>query len=573
MAIKLDIDIDRLRRAIDCSRQDHEDKRDLRAGLMEVLAGKAFGKGKGTDQRYPVNMMRLAPSILLPRLAASDPQNTVTTKYPTLKPTASKLESTTNERYEEMKLGETVRECAFNALFGLSIAKVARDRGEQTDPMNIGEVFVEPIDFDALILDSTATRWGQLEYIGDIYRVPYDEVMDNPTFDEDAKKDLQPDRARSEGQSETRVSDLSRGDDPYKYEYRDHVELADIFLPKRGLFITVPWNDHKLVLDAFEWNGPKHGPYHRLSFFDIPNNIYPAAPAAYWDDLNDMINTVMIKIAELIDKYKTVLLYTGNAADTAERIRKANHLEAVKCDNPQDVDTRTFAGVDSSMLAIVMNLRDMFSYMAGGLDLFGGLGPQSDTLGQDQLLKQSGDITISDMQHAVLKFTQNIMRDVAWYMYSDPVQTYDPVYRNKVSGIETIRRFGPEERLTEFIRFNFKIEPYSMQHMSPQTRLAQMQSFVMQIYTPMAQMFAQSGLMLDLQEFMDIFGRYSGVPEFSDLIKRQQPMGELPEGTPTKPGVTRRENVRINVPGRARSDGTRLLQEAMAAENSGGRPY
>lgn len=62
----------------------------------------------------------------------------------------------------------------------------------------------------------------------------------------------------------------------------------------------------------------------------------------------------------------------------------------------------------------------MMSYIAGNLDVLGGLSAQSDTLGQDRILNQSANQRINDMQSRVYSFTTKVIEALGWYVWNDP---------------------------------------------------------------------------------------------------------------------------------------------------------
>lgn len=98
-----------------------------------------------------------------------------------------------------------------------------------------------------------------------------------------------------------------------------------------------------------------------------------------------------------------------------------------------------------------------------------------------------------------------------------------------------------------------------MQHQSPGQRLQTINQIVQGILVPAMPLLQQQGMELNMPALLDLYSKYSNLPELRDLVTQvnQGPPG--PEGDspgsdrnrPRQSPVTTRENVRVNRPGAA----------------------
>ena len=97
----------------------------------------------------------------------------------------------------------------------------------------------------------------------------------------------------------------------------------------------------------------------------------------------------MRQLVREAQRYKVVGRTRGVDSEDAERIRAASDGEIVGVDNPEAIQEKMFGGLDQRNFAFMLQIKQLFSWQAGNLDLMGGLGAQSETATQDQLLHAS----------------------------------------------------------------------------------------------------------------------------------------------------------------------------------------
>jgi hypothetical protein len=209
-----------------------------------------------------------------------------------------------------------------------------------------------------------------------------------------------------------------------------------------------------------------------------------------------------------------------------------------------------FGGADNVNMQFAIHLKDVFAYVAGNIDVLGGLSAQSETLGQDKLLSDNASELVRDMQARVYEFTQGVLSDVGWYMWEDPNIDLPMTRRIEQANVDVFQRFNQEAKRGEFLAYNIQIEPFSMQPKSPAERLGTIQNLVQTTIIPLAQLLEMQGMTFDFQAFLKLVSRYGNLPEVTEIIRstgREQTEQEGPVQTPRQSPVTTRNTVRRNV--------------------------
>lgn len=521
--------IKRLQDSINWSYQRLQPFRETRKHGVDQLVGKHYGSAEHKD-RVPVNFIELATTIYTHQLVAQAPQALVTTELKNLKAQAYELEVAINHFIrKKIRFAEALQEAVVDALYGMGILKVGICPYQHGYEHDTGIVYVEAVSLDDWVHDMTAKRWADVDYMGNKYRVPFDELIESLPNSE-AKKKLQPRESSAAFESDS-VAEISIGDAAVEdNEARDYVELWDIYLPKERLMLTLeafPTDEDDLFasepLKITEYEGPLHGPFHRLGFSKVPSNTMPLAPVAIWEDLHDLANNIFNKTGRQALRQKTVTGYQGSAQGDAERVRDARDGEMVRMDNPQGVQQFSFGGADQVNLAFAVQLQQLFSYFAGNLDSLGGLGAQSATLGQDQMLAESASQRIKFMQSVTVDFTQRVLHDVAYYMIGDPLLQLPLMKKIPKSDLEVPFTFRSWEMAGDFLDYNFNIEPHSLSFRSPNERLQLVMRLLGEIIMPLSPIMAQQGIVPNFDGILRTIARYSEMSELEDLLTFSAP--------------------------------------------------
>ncbi len=572
--------LDRLSRAVDFSRWRLQAFRENRLSALRQFVG-AHYSWSGSPQRVPLNLLQLAVNIYLRQLVARAPRAMVSAKDPQLKPVAADMQAWMDKATCGMHLDASLRLCVLNALFSLGIMKVGEahvgDMEILGTTQHVGQPFAEPVDLDDWVHDITAKRYDQVQFAGNRYRVSLDEAKSNPLFNPIARNKLTAQtRFAYNERGDVRTSTLSQSTMQLYDEYQDHVELWDIWLPKEKLVLVMPYQDsveggfaNVTPLKVIEWTGPTDGPFLTLSYCDVPNNVMPAAPVQALQDLHELVNILWRKLGRQGERQKTITGVMGTATDDAERINRTDDGMAVRVDFPDRCKELSFGGMKPENLAAVIQAKDLFVYMAGNLDSLGGLSPQAQTLGQDELLNKNSAAQIAEMQDRTINFTAKVYKDIGEQWWTNPVLTYEA--SRQVAGIDIPVSITPQMRQVPFSKLDFEIDPYSMQHDTPQTRLAGTLQMLQQVVLPAMPSIAQQGGQIVWQEVFATLAKYGNFPDLNDWLKWGPPpemqgaqqMAQQAAQAPGMPSNTTRTNVRINRPGATSQGQGQIMQQLL----------
>lgn len=541
--------------------------RQRRLWFVREYLGKHHGVAAASKEQ-PVNFAQLATDIYLRQMIAGAPRALVTTPYEQLKHLARKATQGVNHQIEEIALEGSLRTIVKDAIFCVGIAKIALEASPAVTindrQHEVGKPFVDPISIDNFVLDMTAHRWQQIDYAANRYRVPYDAFMQSPQYKN--KDDLSPTRWKIDQESsETRTETIVQGD-AYsdESEWRKRIELWDVFSPADNLIFTIADQKRDQVLAVRQWEGPAHGPFRMLAFHanEVPDSIMPLAPLASLIDLHGVGNELFRKISQQARDQKTVTAVAAGeeANKDARNIRDAADGEIIKVRDPKNVQELRYRGVDGPTLAFFLQIRQLFSYFGGNLDVMGGMRAESPTLGQDIILQQSSSQKLAGMQESVVAFTRDLIADLGWYMWTDPL--LNVTLTRKVPGLgERVERLRAMDLVGRFGDFNFKIEPYSLQRHSPSERMGLVMNLVTTTIIPLIGLFAQQGIQVKLGVLMKLIAEYVNLPELLDVLEfHGQPAG------PAGPIVPTGEDLPMRAPNQAPRE--RTSRGGMSMEGS-----
>jgi hypothetical protein len=321
---------------------------------------------------------------------------------------------------------------------------------------------------------------------------------------------------------------FASGSKKSSYSGQKKIYLIDLWLPKAGVVITMPWDLNEGIarfklLRNVEWNGPERGPYKLLSFNDVPDNVMPVAPASLWYDLHELNNDLFVKLGRQANRQKTLtLVQKGQGKEDGSKMVDASDGEAITVDSPKNVNEITMGGVNQQNFSFFMTVKELFNYMGGNIDTIGGLGASADTYGQDRLISQAATERLSKMQERTIKFTQEVGRDLAWYLWDDPLINI-PITKNipgTSMSIET--SFNENTKAGSFFDYTFDIVPYSMTIESPGQKLSKIGQLLQQYIFPIMPNLQQQGLVLNGEKLLDLVARYSNVHELKNMFTDMQ---------------------------------------------------
>lgn len=528
----------KLQTAIEWSRKQLTPYRERRHKFLQQYVGKHWGRSGDTNERMPMNMLALAVQTFSRNLAARNPAVTISSRRRDLAPMAKKLELTVNQTVEEIDLRTALATAAFDAIFFAGAVKVGITEGAEAELHgelhDAGLPFVDSIDPDDLLLDMNARRFESMQYCGNRYMLPLEQVKDSKIFGAAGDNLVAATNLSHNEYGDSRVQTLVNEDTYFQDSSAAFpmVELWDIWIPYERLLVTFAADasgniDCSRPLREIEWSGPEMGPFHILSLGDMSGTIVPVPPITNLIDMNDAINRSFRKLIRQLERQKTITVVSGAADEDGNRILQADDGDIVRVDRPEATKEMRFGGPDQVASAFTIQMRELFSYIAGNLDAVAGLSQTAGTLGQEELIKASSSERILDMQSRMLSFTRGVLQDVASWLFYDPVRDFDVAIPLGNSGITLDTKFTAKEREeSEFIEMEMKIAPVSMQDASPTQRLQTLTNTASNYLIPLAPVLQQQGLQFDAAAFTRQIAELTNTPEVEELVV---PVGEMPD--------------------------------------------
>ena len=243
----------------------------------------------------------------------------------------------------------------------------------------------------------------------------------------------------------------------------------------------------------------------------------------------------------------------------------------VQMNDPNSVKVFENPGIDQQLMSYGMSLDNIMDKIGGNLSALGGLGPQSETVGQDRMALGQANTRVDDMRNETFEAVSSVCKSLLYYWWNDPVQDFEDV----VHVSDTIQmpfNIAAESRGEIWHELNFDVRPYSMQHSTPEQRA----QFVMELINNpnMIQMLQENGKTFDMDRILSLLSEYNNIPELMDIIVNQdgQPlMGQ--ESVGKKPGSsmptnTTRTYERVSRPGATDRGQNQMMQQMLAAQNN-----
>lgn len=531
-----------------------------RMGALRQFVGSHYGE-HAARKTVPINLVELAVSTYLRLLAARAPQALAITEDRKLKGPANGLEKELNKWIKTIDLEATNRAVVFDALIGgLGIWKIT-PQATQSAMLNgiqlpLGRPYVNRIDLDYWVHDC-GVRDFEDAYRGHLVRLPREWAMNSGLLDKGdvSQLDTLTNRAYDE-LGETRIETLSTGTTSHQYDYEDWVEFWELYLPRRRQVIYVANNDPTKILRTIQWRGPENGPFRLLFYSKVPDNIMPPGFVNNLLDLHDLINSMFRKLGEQATRQKSLTLFESGSEDDSRRIKSSSDGDMTRVDNLNKISAYKTGGADNESLLALQHFWSQFDTISGNLSMLAGLGPQSGTLGQDQLIEANASKRLADMQDTTVKQVTKVIEDMAHYLWIDPLTTYKhTLVPPGNTGITVETKLEPHRRQQPFSELDIQIEPYSMSHQTPSMRLQTMMQVLEKLVMPFMPGITARGGELDIKAVLDYAAKYSNTPEVKDLIKwrepdeQQQGQGEAVRQSPNttktyervgRPGQTKR---------------------------------
>lgn len=563
-------------------------QREERQATLQQLVGTHFSQF-GADEKVALNIVEMWRGIYKRKLVPRNPAVMVTTargyRRDELEAEAFAEEIAMTREIRRIKLKQILREVVDEALMAFGQARVGvEDGGEVVDALygvSLGtqsRSFIVPVTLEHWVHDLSAERWPQVTFGGQRSRISLDDAKDEPSWNQEVRESLSArDGLEATFAEEHRGSELTTRYAATTDEFEPHIEYWDFFVPTQkdwdgpGWIVTIPSDGSARLLNAVE---VKRNPFHRLIFNDVPSNTLPLPPiAASVLDLSDLVNNLFNKAADQALRQKSLGIAPGAKPDELERICDSDDGEMMVA-GARDIREMRFGGADPATLTTIIQAKAFLNEMGGNLTALGGLGPQSETVGQDQMFLQQANERVEDWQETTFEFTKELIEAIADFRFDDPLHTLGES-KELPGGLgleiesDSLDAFNRQGGREDFV---FEINPYSQEHDTPKSKLAA----ILQLTDRMLQAIAIAGpgsAMFDVQEYQQILARFGNVPELARLFKFQPtgvPMAEPGGGRNggTKSPVTSRTYTRKGSSGTQSARDHEMTMALMGAARS-----
>jgi hypothetical protein len=563
--------------------------REERREAVRQMVGRHWSE-EGTQEKVPVNLISKYVKIVGRSMVPKEPRVLLSTFDRAHKPMVSACQTWVNKEIEQLRLANTLQRCVIDGLFSIGICKVAlgtpADSARMSWNLKAGSVFCERVDLDDFVFDIHARDFQECSFIGHRYRVPLEVIREDKHYNRQAREALVAHYDQAFNlEGDERISMLGRsyyGIDSEEFE--DLIDLWEVYLPRHRLVLTLA--DDSLTganesraggagvpLREQPWLGPDTGPYHLLGYERVPGNPMPKGPIQDLLDLHYFINNVFRKLMRQAERQKELTGVAMGATEDGSRILEANDGDIVRLDRPESIKPFSHGAPNQQNFGMFGQAYDLFNREAGNLELMGGEGPQSRTLGQDKMLNANASGQITDMQDQTTIFVADVVKAMMWYWWHDPQKVMRSLH--SVQGLPefNIQRFvKPQDRQrVNFAELDIRIDPYSLRHQTPQERMAAMQQVVTQTIIPMMQLLVQQGIAFDANAYLEKLGQYMDAPDLAEILTIMEPpqMSSPGMNRPGKPGTTSRTYERHSS-GAASRHGTDIgRMNAMAPKPNG----
>lgn len=548
-----EVERERLFRAVRSSFRGLEPFRRLNKGLIEEYAGAQYG-AESAKYDIALNLMNQAVDAYTMALVANRPRVLATSKHDDLVGFSQIFQVALNNLIEEIGLEFTLRRWVLDAFFCVGIVKthfadsglVQLEDSRWADP---GKPFASNVGLSNWVHDMSVSRWDQVRFAGDMYRIPFAD-LETDIYDQKVVDKLQP-TTKGAGDADDRTDQISRGSEVDSDEIEPMIDLADIWVPRDGVIYTFPVENRTTMcmkgdpVAVMPWDGSDLGPYHLLGFNDVPDNIMPTSPASHLAYLSRLANNIFRKQARGAKRQKDFTVYTPTGADSAKKMQRVSDGGMVEVTDPNEVIPMKMGGIDANNQAFMLSTVDLFDRMAGNLTAIMGLGAQADTASQESMIHQAASQKLTSMRYRVMDATTRLIRELGWMLWNDQAKVIPgkiPIEGAK--GYELDATWRPHYRRGSYEHFKIDIDVYSMAYQSPAQKVQAVTQYIAQVVLPLL----QAGPAIDLPNLNRVFAEWMNIPELKQLVLPGSTPPGLATGDVGKPSSTTRNYVRRNVP-------------------------
>jgi hypothetical protein len=484
----------------------------------------------------PINLVDRGISILLPFLVSQNPRVLVQPKAgmnnKNLHPFAYTLELAMNHLLDEIDLANTtLRGVVIDSLIGMGITKTgtmhAYDVEIGGNKAAVGQPYCDRVDFDDYICDVAARTRSEAKFEGHRTRLPLKYIAESGLFKNWEKltpnlkilgDSTSPDYVSKNGQTTFAMNEL-----------HPTVEFYNLYIPDEGIIVSLPPEGQgDRILRTVKWDGPEGGPFDVLGYKWFPGSVIPIPPAYTWLDTNKLVNLMVAKMRDMVEREKTIGIFDMANDEDAKILKSSGHGDMIglKGGNADTVKEVTFGGFNAQSFPFLSFMLQQWAKSGPNLDITGGNNQQAGTLGQEQMLQTNALREVDDMQNQVYTFSTSVLKKLAWFLWTDPLKVIPVIKR--LGSLELPVEYSEAAKEGDFLDFSFDIVPYSMGRMNPDLRYQRMMQLFSTVIMPLIPLAQSQGSTLDVDALVAEAGRYLNV-DTSRLWKTALPQPEAPQ--------------------------------------------
>ncbi len=572
--------------AVEHSRWKLEDIRNARRRLLKRAAGSEWYPN-GADDRTPINQIAQAERALVQRLVGGEPRVKVVASAPQLDAMAYDQTLALTKVAQQIGLRRKLRRLVRDAIYGIGICRIgmtadrfvpireiAPDLDEEGE-VGVGRLMLEVISLENWVHDTLADTLEEREFCGHAYWVREEDL--EAYMPGVKKSDLQAEEKRwideHGGEMAGAISRGTEGEGQGHHGYGKRYWLWDLWLPRENVIVTTPVNGTGDIAYVRQWSSRPGGPYMFLSYQEIPDQAMPKSVMADLALVHDSLNSTFRKLIDQTRNQKTVLGFRPGHEDDAQRILDAGSRACIQMRDPSAVQEFNFNGPDQALLGMFLQTREIASIIGGNTDVLAGLGAQTPTLGQEELVASQAGEQVQSMELDTMEFIVELFEAMRWYLYHEQVEPIPIVKEVRGTDLRIPAEFSAIKAAASpgrFDSYSLQIVPYSTQYRSPDQRLQRILQWWQQVIVPAMQM-GLTQQAPDMDRLNEIGAQYADLPELRAILRQLSP-AEIERGPmgggegPGKAPVTTRNYVRRGAPGPTRSG---MAMQALQMMNSG----
>jgi hypothetical protein len=418
-------------------------------------------------------------------------------------------------------------------LLGYGVAKVGiepRDSYTEAGDSYLSDrlvPFVSRVPPDHLILDPRCEVPELARFIGDMYWMDLDSLVNNPDrWDPEAVQKIK-DWGETTGVEEN-AQQTERALSMGQSGPRRKVMLVDLWIPETGELVTLAQGDQKdcqdIILRRGKYEGPKCGPYEIFGCYRVPGDPYPISRLQFCMEQFEEMQAHANSVSEAAETYKRFVAVEAANVDAQNAVLTAKNGSVVPirgmASGFQQVE---LGGPNAEQMQYVNILRDRFDRVLGLGDAQRGRAGGV-TATESQIAQANVDGATGWIRSKVEFHSAAVLRKVGWYLFYNPTVAIEVSHTDPMTGQTTEGLFvggvQPGQENVDWMSFNLEIKAGSMRQEDQQAALAWGLQ-LLQIAPQAIQLMMQMP-MLNMRWIINQIGKAKGINNLADILVNQQ---------------------------------------------------